>query len=64
MWGVMATRGGVWPFHVKNGPKKNCDVSRDGMVTEKEFTVKMIWVLMASAAGEPWVDGDESAMAA
>jgi hypothetical protein len=39
MWGVMATRGGVWPFRVKNGPKKNHYVSRDGTVAEGEFTV-------------------------
>ena len=39
MWGVMATCGGVWPFRVKNGPKKNYDVSRDCTVAEGEFAV-------------------------
>jgi hypothetical protein len=39
MWGVMTTRGGVWPFHVKNGRKKNCEELRDGAVAEGEFTV-------------------------
>ena len=39
MWGAMATRGGVWPFRVKNGPKKNRDVSRDDTVAEGEFAV-------------------------
>ena len=38
----MATRGGVWPFPVKNGPKKNHNVSRDGTVADGEFTVNMM----------------------
>ena len=42
MWGDMATRGGVWPFCVKNGPKKNSDVSRDCTEAEGEFTMNNI----------------------
>jgi len=42
MWGVMAARGGVWPFRVKNGPKKNRNVSRDGTVAGGEFTMHMM----------------------
>ena len=64
MWGVMATCGGVWPFRVKNGPKKNYDVSRDCTVAEGEFEVNKMQVLRVSAAGEPSADGDESAMVA
>ena len=60
----MATRGDVWPYHVKNGPKKNHDVSRDCTVAEGEFAINNMWVFMASAAGEPSTDGDESAMVA
>ena len=62
MWGDMATRGGVWPLCVKNGPEKNCTVSRDGTVADREFTVNMMEVLMASAAGESSANGDKSAM--
>jgi len=39
MWGDVASRGGVWPFCVKNGPEKNRTVSRDGTVAEGEITV-------------------------
>jgi len=58
MWGVMATHGGVWPFHVKNGPKKNCNVSRNSIVAEREFTVNKMWVLTMSVTGEPLANGD------
>jgi hypothetical protein len=58
----MATCGGMWPFCVKNGPKKNRDVSRDGTVAEGEFMVNMMQVLMVSATGVLSADGEESAM--
>jgi hypothetical protein len=64
MWGVMGACGGVWLFRVKNGPKKNHNVSRDGTVADGEFTMNMMSVLMVSAAEEPSADGDESAMVA
>ena len=62
MWGVMATHGGMWLFHVNNGPKKSRDISRDCMVAKGEFMVNNMWVLTESATGEPSADGDKSAM--
>jgi hypothetical protein len=38
----MAAHGGVWLFRVKNGQKKNRNVSRDGTVADGEFTVNMM----------------------
>ena len=58
----MTTRGGVWPFCVNNGPKKNCRASRDCPVAEGGFMVSKMWVLMAYATGELSVDEDKSAM--
>ena len=51
-------------FVSKRGKQINCNVSRDCMVTEGEFTMNYMWVFMASDAGEPSGDGDESAMVA
>jgi hypothetical protein len=58
----MATHGGVWPFRVKNGPKKNHDVSRDCTVAEGDFSINNMWGFTASDTGEPSADGDKSAM--
>lgn len=49
-------------FVSKTG-QKNCNVSRDCAVAERELLGKM-WVLTASATGELLGDGDESAMVA
>ena len=49
-------------FCVKNGPKKNRNVSKDCTMAEGEFEVNKIMVLMVSVTEEPSVDEDESAM--